>query len=268
VLGLPLVLLVLSLMRHAGTYWWVLAWLGWAAFSLTLSVAYPALIAPLFNRFTPLGEGPLRERIGALLTRTGFRSSGVYTMDGSRRSSHGNAYFTGMGAAKRIVFFDTLVARLQLDEIEAVLAHELGHFRLHHIRARIVGSLLLALGWLAVLGWLCTQDWFAASLGVHAAPGMPEQALALVLFALVMPLFTFLFAPLQSAYSRRHEFQADAFAAQHSSAASLVRALVKLYHDNAATLTPDPLHSAFHDSHPPASIRIARLRGLAGSANA
>jgi len=258
-IGLPVVAVVLALMRSAGPAWWLWAWAFWSAFSLALGVIYPWLIAPLFNRFTPLGEGPLRARIGDLLARTGFRSNGVYTMDGSRRSTHGNAYFTGLGAAKRIVFYDTLVARLGPDEIEAVLAHELGHFRLHHVTKRLVSGLAVTLAWLALLGWLQTQDWFAPSLGVVTAPGIPGNAVDLVLFALVVPLFAFVLAPLQSALSRRHEFEADAFAARHVSAQSLVQALVKLYQDNASTLTPDPLHSAFYDSHPPAAIRINRL---------
>jgi len=259
VIGLPVLAVVLLIMRSAGPWWWLAAWGFWSAFSLLLGVVYPWLIAPLFNRFTPLGEGPLHSRIGALLARTGFRSNGVYTMDGSRRSTHGNAYFTGLGAAKRIVFYDTLIARLGPDELEAVLAHELGHFRLHHVAKRIASGLALTLAWLALLGWLQTQAWFAPSLGVVMRPGLPGNGLLLVLFALVVPMFAFVLAPLQSALSRRHEFEADAFAARHVSAQSLVRALVKLYQDNAATLTPDPLHSAFYDSHPPASIRINRL---------
>ncbi len=258
-IGLPVIAVVLALMRSAGPAWWFWAWVFWSAFSLALGVIYPWLIAPLFNRFTPLGEGPLRVRIGDLLARTGFRSNGVYTMDGSRRSTHGNAYFTGLGAAKRIVFYDTLVARLGPEELEAVLAHELGHFRLHHVSKRLASGMAVTLAWLALLGWLQTQPWFAPSLGVVVPPGVPGHAVALVLFALVVPLFAFVLAPLQSALSRRHEFEADAFAARHVSAHSLVQALVKLYQDNASTLTPDPLHSAFYDSHPPASIRINRL---------
>ena len=259
VIGLPVLAVVLWLMRSAGSAWWLAAWAFWSVFSLLLGVIYPWLIAPLFNRFTPLGEGPLRTRIAALLTRTGFRSNGVYTMDGSRRSTHGNAYFTGLGAAKRIVFYDTLVARLGPDELEAVLAHELGHFRLNHVRKRLVSGLAITLAWLALLGWLQTQAWFAPSLGVVTPTGAPGNGLLLVLFALVGPLFAFVLAPAYSALSRRHEFEADAFAAQHVSAQSLVQALVKLYQDNAATLTPDPLHSAFYDSHPPAAVRINRL---------
>jgi STE24 endopeptidase len=268
VLGLPALAVVLLLMRSAGPYWWLGAWVFWSAFSLLLSVVYPWLIAPLFNRFTPLAEGPLHQRIGALLARTGFRSNGVFTMDGSRRSSHGNAYFTGLGGAKRIVFYDTLMARLGPDEIEAVLAHELGHFRLNHIAKGIASGLALSLAWLALLGWLQTQAAFAPSLGVQLPAGLPGNGLLLVLFALVVPWFSFLLAPLRSAWSRRHEFEADAFAAQFASGPSLVRALVKLYQDNAATLTPDPLHSIFYDSHPPAAIRIDRLLARASPASA
>jgi STE24 endopeptidase len=266
VLGGPLLLAVLALMRDGGAAWWLAAWAVWAVFSLGLTLLYPLVIAPLFNRFTPLADAALRERIGALLKRTGFRDSGVYTMDGSRRSTHGNAYFTGLGAAKRIVFYDTLVQRLSPDEIEAVLAHELGHFRLRHVLKGMLIGLALSLAWLGLLAWLGTQPWFAASLGVQARPGLPGNGLLLVLFALFVPQLTFLFSPLRSAYSRRHEFEADAFAANHASPAALVRALVKLYQDNASTLTPDPVHSAFYDSHPPASIRIERLGRFAPGA--
>ena len=264
-LGLPLAAVVLACMRSAGPWWWLAAWAVWTAFTFALTAAYPRWIAPLFNRFTPLADGPLRERIAALLARTGFRSNGVYTMDGSRRSSHGNAYFAGLGGARRIVFYDTLVERLQPDEVEAVLAHELGHFRLHHVRKRMISGMGSSLFALALLGWLSRQDWFYVALGVPVAPRTPRDGLALVLFALAVPWFALFLAPLRSAYSRRHEFEADAFAAQNASAAALVRALVRLYQDNAATLTPDPLHSLFYDSHPPAAARIGRLasRGTA-----
>ncbi len=261
-LGLPLAAVVLACMRSAGPWWWLAAWAVWTGFTFALTAAYPRWIAPLFNRFTPLAEGPLLDRIGALLTRTGFRSNGVYTMDGSRRSSHGNAYFAGLGGARRIVFYDTLIERLQPDEIEAVLAHELGHFRLHHVRKRMIAGMFSSLFGLGLLGWLSGQDWFYAALGVPVAPHTPRNALALVLFALVVPWFALFLAPFRSAYSRRHEFEADAFAAANASAAALVRALVKLYQDNAATLTPDPLHSRFYDSHPPAAARIGRLDGM------
>jgi STE24 endopeptidase len=258
-LGLPLLAAVLWLMGSAGDLWWVHAWVLWVAFNALVLVLYPTLIAPLFNRFEPLKDGRLAERITALLARTGFSSKGVFVMDGSRRSAHGNAYFTGLGRAKRIVFFDTLVERLQPSEIEAVLAHELGHFKLKHIAKRLAYSFVASLAFLALLGWLITQPWFYTGLGVTPSLTGSNHGVALVLFALVLPVFTFVFAPVASLLSRRHEFEADAFAARHASAGDLVNALVKLYQDNASTLTPDPLHSAFYDSHPPASIRIQRL---------
>ena len=258
-LGLPLLVLVLWLMQRMGEAWWLYVWLAWMGFNLLVLLAYPTLIAPLFNRFTPLADAALAERIQRLLERCGFRSNGLYVMDGSRRSAHGNAYFTGFGAAKRIVFFDTLLARLAPPEVEAVLAHELGHYRRHHVwkRVGLLSALSLALLW--VLGRLIDEPWFFA--GLHA--GAPERAMGLMLFVLVMPVFTFFLQPLTSLYSRRHEFEADAYAAAHASAPELVKALVKLYQDNAATLTPDPVHSAFYDSHPPAARRIARLQALA-----
>lgn len=258
-LGLPLLAAVLWLMKSAGDLWWIYAWLLWVGFNALVLILYPTLIAPLFNKFEPLKDGSLAERIGALLTRTGFSSKGVFVMDGSRRSAHGNAYFTGLGRAKRIVFFDTLVERLQPSEIEAVLAHELGHFKLKHIAKRLIYTFLASLAFLALLGWLVTQSWFYTGLGVTPSLTGSNHGVALVLFALVLPVFTFVFAPIVSLLSRRHEFEADAFAARHASAGDLVNALVKLYQDNASTLTPDPLHSAFYDSHPPASIRIERL---------
>jgi STE24 endopeptidase len=258
-LGIPLLAAVLWLMQGAGELWWLYAWVLWVGFNALVLVLYPTFIAPLFNKFEPLKDGGLADRISALLARTGFSSKGVFVMDGSRRSAHGNAYFTGLGRAKRIVFFDTLVERLQPSEIEAVLAHELGHFKLRHIAKRLAFSFLASLAFLALLGWLITQTWFYTGLGV--TPSLPgsNHGVALVLFALVLPVFTFVFAPVASLLSRRHEFEADAFAARHASASDLVNALVKLYQDNASTLTPDPLHSAFYDSHPPASIRIERL---------
>jgi STE24 endopeptidase len=265
-LGLPLAFLVLWLMKTAGAYWWLLVWIAWMAFQLLVLVLYPTLIAPLFNRFSPLPAGDARERIERLLTRCGFRASGLFVMDGSKRSAHGNAYFTGFGRAKRVVFFDTLLARLAPEEIEAVLAHELGHFRLRHVMKRVVWSAALSLALLALLAWLARASWFYAGLGIpptDVAAAMARPGVALALFMLALPVFTFLLAPLSSAYSRRHEFEADAFAARHASAHALVAALIKLYEDNAATLTPDPLHSAFYDSHPPASIRVARLNALA-----
>ncbi len=261
-LGLPLLALVLWLMAHMGSLWWLYVWLAWAGFNLLVLALYPTLIAPLFNKFSPLEDAELRQRIDALLARTGFRASGLFVMDGSKRSNHGNAYFTGFGAAKRIVFFDTLLERLAPPEVEAVLAHELGHFRRRHVWKRVAWLFAASLGFLAVLGWLIDRPWFYAALGVET----PGTAMALVLFFLVAPVFTFLLQPLASRYSRRHEYEADAYAARHASAPDLVRALVKLYKDNAATLTPDPLHSAFYDSHPPAGLRIARLESLAAGA--
>jgi STE24 endopeptidase len=215
------------------------------------------VIAPLFNKFSPLPAGPARAAIEALLARCGFENRGLYVIDGSRRSSHGNAFFTGFGRAKRIVFFDTLLARLAPDEVEAVLAHELGHFRLRHVMKRMAWTAAFSLALLALLAWLAASPWFYEGLGVPAAPDRP--GVALILFFLALPVFTFVLAPFASLYSRRHEFEADEFAARNASAAAMVRALVKLYEDNAATLTPDPLHSAFYDSHPPAAVRIARL---------
>jgi STE24 endopeptidase len=266
VLGLPLAFIVLWLMRSAGAFWWIFVWIAWMAFQLLVLVLYPTVIAPLFNRFSPLPAGAARERIEQLLARCGFRASGLFVMDGSRRSGHGNAYFTGFGRAKRVVFFDTLLARLAPDEIEAVLAHELGHFRLRHVIKRVAWSAALSLVLLWLLAWLATSPWFYDGLGIPASlvdVAMPRPGVALALFMLALPVFTFVLAPLAAAYSRRHEFEADAFAATHASAHSLVAALIKLYEDNAATLTPDPLHSAFYDSHPPAAIRVARLNALA-----
>lgn len=257
-LGLPLIAAIVWLMQQAGDIWWFCAWLLWVAFNALILVLYPTLIAPIFNKFEPLKDAALAERIGALLSRTGFASKGVFVMDGSRRSAHGNAYFTGLGRAKRIVFFDTLIERLLPTEIEAVLAHELGHFKLKHIAKRLAFSFVASLGVLALLGWLITQPWFFSGLGVEPSPGA-NQGVALVLFMLVLPVFTFAFAPLASVMSRKYEFEADKFAARNASAHDLVNALVKLYQDNASTLTPDPVHSAFYDSHPPASIRIERL---------
>jgi len=264
VLGLPLLALVLWLMRSSGGLWWLWVWIAWAAFNVAVLVLYPTVIAPLFNRFEPLPEGEVRRRVEALLARCGFASKGLFVMDGSRRSAHGNAYFTGLGRAKRIVFFDTLVSRLEAPEIEAVLAHELGHYERRHVQKRIVLMFVASLAGLWLLGWLSRQPWFYEGLGV--SPGIGElDATALVLFLLVMPVFTFLLQPLFAAVSRRHEFEADAFAARHARAQDLVTALVKLYKDNASTLTPDPVHSAFYDSHPPASQRIGRLGELASA---
>jgi len=258
VLGVPLLIVVLWLMGRAGELWWLYVWLVWVAYSLLMMMIYPAFILPLFNKFTPVEEGELRARIAALLERTGFKSSGLYVMDGSKRSSHGNAFFTGFGAAKRIVLFDTLVSRLQPPEVEAVLAHELGHYKLHHIAKGMVLTAGVSFAILFVLGQLIDKPWFYQGLGVTT----PGNAAALALFFLVLPEFLFFLHPLTSLYSRKREFEADKYATSHASAGELVRALVKLYQDNAATLTPDPLHSAFYDSHPPAATRIDRLRTL------
>ena len=259
VIGAPVILAVLWLMAVMGSAWWFWGWLFWSAFNLLILFVYPTWIAPLFNKFSPLADGEMKSRIEALLSRCGFRSSGLFVMHGSKRSSHGNAYFTGFGNNKRIVFFDTLLARLAPSEVEAVLAHELGHFRRRHVLKRIVLMFAASLGFLWLLGQLIDAPWFYAGLGV------PEQgtALALILFFLVVPVFTFPFTPVLSQISRRHEFEADAYAAVQTEAAALSRALVKLYEDNAATLTPDPLHSLFYDSHPPAAVRIARLQAAA-----
>lgn len=259
-LGAPIAALTIALMGAAGPAWWLWAWAAWMAFQLLLLAAYPAFIAPLFNRFTPMPEGPMRERVEALLARCGFASRGLYVMDGSRRSSHGNAYFTGFGRAKRIVFYDTLVERLAADETEAVLAHELGHYRLKHVAKRIGWSAAASLAFFALLAWLARSDWFYSGLFVPPSPERP--GVALVLFFLVLPVFTFLLAPLASWYSRRHEFEADAYAARQASGAALVTALVRLTEDNASTLTPDPWYSFFYDSHPPAAERVAHLERL------
>jgi STE24 endopeptidase len=223
---------------------------------------YQSVVAPFFNKFTPLDDDSLRTRIEGLMQRVGFASKGLFVMDGSRRSAHGNAYFSGFGSAKRIVFFDTLLARLAPSEIEAVLAHELGHFKLHHVIKRIAVIFVVSLGFLALLGYLKNQVWFYQGLGVQPMPTVSNDAMALLLFMFVLPVFTFLLSPLMSISSRKHEFEADAFAAHHSSSQDLIAALVKLYEDNASTLTPDPLHSAFYDSHPPASLRVQRLLTL------
>lgn len=254
-IGGPLVLAVLVLMDRAGRWWWLGAFGCWLGVTLLITWAWPALIAPLFNKFSPLQDAALRERIEALLARCGFRSSGVFVIDGSRRSAHGNAYFTGIGRHKRIVFFDTLLSQLAASEIEAVLAHELGHFRLEHVRQRLLVSFAAMLAAFALLGWLAAQPAFYRLLGVPT----PSPHAALLLFALAGPVALFFATPLASLWSRRHEFAADRFASQHASARELASALVKLYRDNASTLTPDPLYTAFYYSHPPALQRIARL---------
>ena len=254
-LGAPILFAALWLMNGAGQYWWLYLWAVWSVFNLLILAIYPTWIAPLFNQFTPLTDEALKTRIETLLTKCGFKSQGLFVMDGSTRSSHGNAYFTGFGKNKRVVFFDTLLARLNADEIEAVLAHELGHFKHKHVIKRIGMMFFVSFLGLALLGWLKDQSWFFLGLGVSNM----ASYMALILFLLVSPVFLFVLRPIMANYSRKNEFEADAYAASHADSKSLVEALVKLYRDNASTLTPDPLHSAFYDSHPPASIRIAKL---------
>lgn len=256
VIGVPLVMLVLWLMASAGDWWWLYAWAALTAFSLLMTWAYPKFIAPIFNKFTPLEDGEVAQRLNALLTRTGFNSKGVFVMDGSRRSAHGNAYFTGFGKNKRIVFFDTLLKHLTPAQVEAVLAHELGHFKRKHIVKGMALSMLLTLTGFLILAWLMRQEWFYTSLGVS----QPSTYMALLLFMLISPAFTFFIGPIMAWWSRKHEFEADAFAAEQSSSMELINALVGLYKENASTLTPDPVYSAFYDSHPPATIRIAHLQ--------
>ena len=258
ILGLPLLFGVLWLMGRMGEYWWLYVWGVWVSFNLLILFIYPSFIAPLFNKFSPLQDEAMKARIEALLARCGFTTSGLFVMDGSKRSAHGNAYFTGFGKTKRIVFFDTLLARLSISEVEAVLAHELGHFKHRHVMKRIAATFAMSLGFLWLLGLLMQTSWFYQGLGVST----PSTALALLLFFMVMPVFGFFISPIMSAYSRKHEFEADAYAAKQTAASDLVRALVKLYQDNAATLTPDPLYSKFYDSHPPAAVRIANLQAL------
>ena len=258
VLGVPVVLAALWLMARAGSLWWLWAFGGWVVLTLLLSWAWPVVIAPLFNRFSPLADAALKARIEALLGRCGFTSSGVFVVDGSRRSAHGNAYFTGFGRHKRIVFFDTLLEQLAPVEIEAVLAHELGHFRLHHVRAGLAASIAVMFAALALLGWLARQAAFYHALGV----AQPSAHAALLLFAFAAPAVLYFATPLSALWSRRHEYAADRFAGAHADAHALASALVKLYGNNASTLTPDPLYSGFHDSHPPPLARIARLNGV------
>ena len=263
-LGAPLLWTVLYLMNRAGERWWLYAWAIWSAFSLLLNWAWPTFIAPLFNKFTPLTDQSLLERIQALLKRSGFSTQGVFMMDGSRRSTHGNAYFTGFGRSKRVVFFDTLLQTLSHTEIEAVLAHELGHYKRHHIRNRLLLSLFVSFGGLALLGWLARWPTFYAALGVDT----PSAHAALLLFMLALSPLLFWLTPLGAWWSRRQEFEADEYAASHASAGELATALTKLYRENARTLTPDTLHSAFYDSHPPALTRIANLQWLAATTRA
>jgi STE24 endopeptidase len=274
VIGLPLLFGVLWLMERMGGDWWLYVWGVWVTFNLLLLFLYPSFIAPLFNKFQPLQDETLKARIEKLLKKCGFTASGLFVMDGSKRSSHGNAYFTGFGKTKRIVFFDTLLARLNPGEVEAVLAHELGHFKRRHVVKRIVLTFAMSLAFLWLLAQMMQADWFYAGLGVTLHSSVSGQALrlgsgqagstalALLLFFLVLPVFSFLLRPLTAAYSRKHEFEADAYAVQQTAAHDLSSALVKMYQDNAATLTPDPLYSTFYDSHPPALVRINRLQTL------
>ncbi|SFV81670.1 Peptidase, M48 family [hydrothermal vent metagenome] len=256
IIGLPLIYAVLYLMGAMGDYWWAYVWLVLTGFSLLMFWLYPTYIAPIFNKFKPLDNLELKAKIDNLLERTGFKSDGVFVMDGSKRSSHGNAYFTGIGKNKRIVFYDTLLEGMEDQEVEAILAHELGHFHHKHIRKHMITSFTISLLGLALLGYLINQSWFFHGLGVETI----SNHTALILFTLTLPVFSFFIAPISNALSRKHEFEADAFAAKHTNADDLVSSLVKLYRDNASTLTPDKLYSAFHDSHPSASIRIAELK--------
>ena len=259
VIGLPLAALVLWIMQATGGLWWLWAWVAWVGFNLLLLVIYPTVIAPLFNKFSPLPDEALKARVQALMQRCGFAARGLFVMDGSRRSAHANAYFTGLGAAKRVVFFDTLLERLTPGEVEAVLAHELGHFKRRHIVKRMAGIFGLSLAGLALLGWLAGQSGFYAGLGVAPNMAAPNDALALLLFMLALPPFTFFVSPLLAHFSRRHEFEADAYACQQADGRDLANALLKLHEDNAATLTPDPLYVRFYYSHPPAGERLAAL---------
>jgi STE24 endopeptidase len=258
-IGLPIAALILWLMGAAGSYWWLWAWAVWMGFNLLLLVIYPTFIAPLFNKFKPLDDEALKARVTALMQRCGFAAKGLFVMDGSKRSAHANAYFTGFGAAKRVVFYDTLLAKLSPGEVDAVLAHELGHFKHKHIIKRIAGLFALSLGGFALLGWLSHQVWFYTGLGVRPNLSGPNDALALLLFLLAVPVFSFFISPLFAQLSRRHEFEADAYAVQQTSGQDLSTALLKLYEDNASTLTPDPVFVRFYYSHPPASERLARM---------
>jgi STE24 endopeptidase len=258
-LGLPLLWLVLYLMQSGGALWWVIAWGVLVAYQLFVMWLAPTVIMPLFNKFQPLEDATLKDRVIALMQRTGFQANGFFVMDGSRRSAHSNAFFTGLGKQKRVVFFDTLLKQLNADEMEAVLAHELGHAKLKHIPKSLLSSFAFTLVGLAGLGWLSTQTWFYEGMGIQPHLGSANDAIALLLFMMFVPLVSFVTKPWQSARSRKHEFEADAFACQHANGADLRQALLKLYQDNASTLTPDPLYVAFYHSHPPAAQRLARL---------
>jgi STE24 endopeptidase len=258
-IGLPLAALVLWLMGAAGHAWWLWTWGVWTGFNLLLLFIYPSFIAPLFNTFKPLDDENLKARVTALMQRCGFAAKGFFVMDGSRRSGHGNAYFTGFGTSRRVVFFDTLLAKLSVPEVEAVLAHELGHFKHKHIVKRMVTMFAISLLGFAVLGWLTTQAWFYTGLGVQPNLGAPNNALALLLFILAMPVFSFFISPVFAQLSRKHEFEADAYAVTQTSGQDLSSALLKLYEDNASTLTPDPVFVRFYYSHPPATERLMRF---------
>ncbi len=260
-IGLPLAALVLWIMGAAGSWWWLWAWIAWTGFQLLMLLLYPTVIAPLFNKFSPLPDASLAERVSALMTRCGFRAKGLFVMDGSKRSAHSNAYFTGLGSAKRVVFFDTLLKRLSPDEVEAVLAHELGHFKLKHVPKRMFMMFAGSLAALALLGWLAQQQWFYTGLGVMPnIGGVPNDALALLLLMFALPAFAFLVTPFAAALSRKHEFEADAYASAQANGQDLANALVKLHEDNAGTLTPDPLYARYYYSHPPAAERLAALK--------
>jgi STE24 endopeptidase len=258
-IGLPIAALILWIMGAAGTTWWLWAWVAWMGFNLLLMIVYPMFIAPLYNKFKPLDDPTVKERVTALMARCGFRAKGLFVMDGSRRSAHANAYFTGFGASKRVVFYDTLLRQLNAAEMEAVLAHELGHFKHRHIVKRLAAMFALSLAGFAVLGWVSTQVWFYTGLGVQPSMEAPNNAVALLLFMLAAPVFGFFVAPLPARLSRKHEFEADAYAVAQTSSADLSAALLKLYQDNASTLTPDPVFVKFYYSHPPASERLARM---------
>lgn len=261
IIGLPIATLILWLMAAAGNRWWLWAWGVWMGFNLLVLLIYPTFIAPLFNKFSPLEDETLKARVTSLMRRCGFAAKGLFVMDGSRRSAHANAYFTGFGAAKRVVFYDTLLAKLSAGEVDAVLAHELGHFKHKHLVKRIVSLFALSLLGFALLGWLATQAWFYQGLGVQPNLNAPNDALALLLFMLTVPVFGFFIAPVLTLFSRKHEFEADAYAVAQTSGQDLATALLKLYEDNASTLTPDPVYVKFYYSHPPASERLARMRG-------
>jgi STE24 endopeptidase len=262
VIGLPIVALILWLMSSVGSFWWLWAWATWMVFNLLILVLYPTVIAPLFNKFKPLDDETLKARVTALMQRCGFAAKGLFVMDGSKRSAHANAYFTGFGAAKRVVFYDTLLKQLSPSEVDAVLAHELGHFKHKHIIKRIVGTFAMSLVGFALLGWLSSQLWFYTGLGIRPNLSGGNEALALLLFMLVVPLFSFFISPIFAQFSRQHEFEADAYAVAQTDGKDLQSALLKLYQDNASTLTPDPLFVKFYYSHPPASERLSRMNPI------